>query len=156
MCGWIKRSHSIHMLNIHIDTKSIELVIYYQFNNIKLSFFASHMKRSFPLCTFIRYSRVMCWSQSLKLDSRDSFELFFEICNQTFVPVVFTITRKPSSDLLRRALLNRKVEKSSSLSFFSSYTFLCLSSAPFLDWEKKEITARKAISQNFLVGQKQH
>ena len=32
------------MLNIQIDTKSLELV-----NNIKLSFFASHMKLSVPL-----------------------------------------------------------------------------------------------------------
>ena len=30
------------MLSIQIDTKSLELVIYHQFNNIKLSFFASH------------------------------------------------------------------------------------------------------------------
>ena len=40
------------MLSIQIDTKSLELVIYRQFNNIKLSFFATHMKSSFPLCTF--------------------------------------------------------------------------------------------------------
>ena len=46
------------MLSIQIDTKSLELVIYHQLNNIKLSFFASHMKSSFPLCTDIRYSRV--------------------------------------------------------------------------------------------------
>ena len=54
-----KRSHSIHMLSIQIDTKSLELV-----NNIKLSLFASHMKSSVPLftfdrcCTVIGYSRV--------------------------------------------------------------------------------------------------
>ena len=42
----------------------LDLGIYHQFNNIKLSFFTSHMKSSFPLCTFnrcctvIRYSRV--------------------------------------------------------------------------------------------------
>ena len=52
------------MSNIQIDTKSLELVIYHQFNNIKLSFFSNHMKRSFSLCTFnrcctvIRYFRV--------------------------------------------------------------------------------------------------
>ena len=46
------------MLSIQIDIKSLELVIYNLFNNIKLSFFASHMKSSFPLCTDIRYSRV--------------------------------------------------------------------------------------------------
>ena len=50
-------SHNIHMLSIQIGTKSHELVIHYQFNNIKLSFFASHMKRSFPL--FIRCSKVI-------------------------------------------------------------------------------------------------
>ena len=59
-----QRSQSIHMLSIQIDTKSLELVINHQINNIKLSFFASHMKRSFPLCTFnrcctvIRHSKV--------------------------------------------------------------------------------------------------
>ena len=46
------------MLSIKIDTKSLELVIYQQFNNIKFSLFASHMKSSFPLCTVIIYSRV--------------------------------------------------------------------------------------------------
>ena len=35
------------MLSIQIDTKSLELIIY-----IKSSLFASHMKSSFPLCTF--------------------------------------------------------------------------------------------------------
>ena len=34
------------MLSIQIDTKGLELVIYHQFNNIKLSFFASHIKSS--------------------------------------------------------------------------------------------------------------
>ena len=33
-------SHSIHMLSIQIDTKNLK------FNNIKLSFFASHSKGS--------------------------------------------------------------------------------------------------------------
>ena len=45
----IKRSHSIYMLNIQIDTKSIEI----RLDNIKLSFLANHNKQSFPLCTFI-------------------------------------------------------------------------------------------------------
>ena len=40
-----------------IDTKSLELDIIHQFNNIKLSFFACHMKQSFTWCTFIRYFR---------------------------------------------------------------------------------------------------
>ena len=54
MSGQIKMSHSIHMVSIQIDTnfKSLELVSYHQFTNIKLSFFASNMKWSFPLCTF--------------------------------------------------------------------------------------------------------
>ena len=50
MYSLIKRSHPINMLSIQIDTKSLERVIYHQFNNIKLSFFASHMKSSSPLC----------------------------------------------------------------------------------------------------------
>ena len=37
-------SHSIHMLSIQIDTKSLKFDIYHQFNNVKLSFFASHIK----------------------------------------------------------------------------------------------------------------
>ena len=40
------------MLSIQIDIKGLELVIYHQFNNIKLPFFANHMKSSFPLRTF--------------------------------------------------------------------------------------------------------
>ena len=43
-----KRSHSIHMSSIEIDSKGLEVVIHYQFKNIKLSFFTSHT--SFPLC----------------------------------------------------------------------------------------------------------
>ena len=42
------------MLSIQIDTKSLELV-----NNIKLSFFARHMKSSFPLCTFNHAVRLL-------------------------------------------------------------------------------------------------
>ena len=54
-----KMSHSIHMLSIQIDTKSLVLVSHHQFNSIKLSSLACHMKQSFmkqsfPLCTFIR------------------------------------------------------------------------------------------------------
>ena len=44
MYGLILLSNSIHILSIQINIKSLELVIYHQFNNIKLSFFASHMK----------------------------------------------------------------------------------------------------------------
>ena len=53
----IKRSHSIHMLSIQIDTKIakiLKLVIHHYFKNIKLSFFASHIKRSFPLLVALR------------------------------------------------------------------------------------------------------
>ena len=63
------------MLSIQIDTKSLELVIYPQFHNIKLSFFASHMKLSFPLCTFLRCCTVIRFSRvrttlSCSLNSR--------------------------------------------------------------------------------------
>ena len=47
------------MLSIQIDTKNLELVIYHQFNNIKLSFFASHMKSGFPLCRFDRCCTII-------------------------------------------------------------------------------------------------
>ena len=43
------------MLSIQIDTKSLELVIYHQFNNIKLSFFPSHMKSSVRLLDTLEY-----------------------------------------------------------------------------------------------------
>ena len=42
-------SQSFNMSSIQIDTKSLELIIHHQFDNIKLSFFVSHIKRSFPL-----------------------------------------------------------------------------------------------------------
>ena len=48
----IKMSHSIQMLNIQIDTKSLKIC---RFNNIKLSFFASQTKGNFALFMFIRY-----------------------------------------------------------------------------------------------------
>ena len=58
----IKRSHSIHMLSIQIDTKTVELVIHHQFNNIKLSSICKLYKREFSMfnrcCTVMRYSRV--------------------------------------------------------------------------------------------------
>ena len=41
-----KRSHSINMSNIQVDTKSLGLFIHHQINNIKLSFFASSKKLS--------------------------------------------------------------------------------------------------------------
>ena len=41
-----KRSHSIQMLSIQIDTKILELVL--KFNNIKLSSFESLIIGSFP------------------------------------------------------------------------------------------------------------
>ena len=58
----IKRSHSIHMLSIQIDTKTVELVIHPQFNNIKLSSICKLYKREISMfnrcCTVMRYSRV--------------------------------------------------------------------------------------------------
>ena len=53
------------MLSIQIDTKSLELVICHQFNNIKLSFFAIHMKLSFPLCMFDRCCTIIRYSRAL-------------------------------------------------------------------------------------------
>ena len=47
--GQIKRSHSIHMLSIQIDTKTVELVIHHQFNNIKLSSICKLYKREFSM-----------------------------------------------------------------------------------------------------------
>ena len=60
--GQIKRSHSIHMLSIQIDTKTVELVIHHQFKNIKFSSICKLYKREFSMfnrcCTVMRYSRV--------------------------------------------------------------------------------------------------
>ena len=66
--GQIKRSHSIYMLSIQIDTKSLlKLVIHHQFNSFKWTLFASLMKWSFPLCTFSRRCRVIKYSRVLFL-----------------------------------------------------------------------------------------
>ena len=51
-------SQSIHMLSIQINTKSFNFVIHNLINNIKLSFFANHMKGSFSFWTVFRYFRV--------------------------------------------------------------------------------------------------
>ena len=47
------------MLSIQIDTKSLVLVIYHQFNNIKLSLFASHMNRVFQYVHLIDAVRLL-------------------------------------------------------------------------------------------------
>ena len=83
MQGKFKMSHSNHMLSIQI-----ELVIYHQFNSIKLSFFTGHMKRSIPVCTFIIYSYLhvssivggnkLSWK--IGLENVISAELFIPIC----------------------------------------------------------------------------
>ena len=52
-------SRSIQIVSIQIDIEDFEMVIHL-FESIILSFLAGHMKGSFPLCTFIRYSRVGC------------------------------------------------------------------------------------------------
>ena len=68
-------SHSIHMLSIQIDTKSLKLVSHHKLNNIKLSFFASHTKwsyrhfhnlfllsvysRHFQVMSFVRFSKAV-------------------------------------------------------------------------------------------------
>ena len=66
-----KRSHSIYMLNIQIDTKSLELVIHQKLNNIRVSLFASLKNRSFPLCTIISYSRADYSRFSYETTSQD-------------------------------------------------------------------------------------
>ena len=48
-------SHSIHMLSIQIDTKNPGLIIHHQFNNIKLSFFASQIKSYVWLLDTVEY-----------------------------------------------------------------------------------------------------
>ena len=45
-------SRSNHIVSIQIDTKNLEFVVLHQFNNVKLSFFASYMKLSFAQFTF--------------------------------------------------------------------------------------------------------
>ena len=42
-----KINHSMEILSIQIDNKIFQLLSLQQFNNIKLSFFASHRKVSF-------------------------------------------------------------------------------------------------------------
>ena len=42
-------SHSIYMLSIQIDTKSLEFVIYHHFNNIKLALFFKPYEREFSI-----------------------------------------------------------------------------------------------------------
>ena len=46
MASGIKMSHSIYMLSIQNDTKSLKLIL--EFNNIKFSCFESYIKESFP------------------------------------------------------------------------------------------------------------
>ena len=64
------------MLSIQIDTKSLELV-----NNIKLSFFASHMKSSFLLCTFQKLYGYQIQYKYFKSYSKDCEKTgsFFDI-----------------------------------------------------------------------------
>ena len=50
-------SHSIYMSSVPIDTKSF--VFYHQFNNIKLSFFVRHTKRSFLIKFLIEAVRLL-------------------------------------------------------------------------------------------------
>ena len=77
----IKRRHSIHVSSIEIDTKDLELVICYKFNNNKLSFFTSHTKLSFPICTLLNMklfffaSHIKC-SFSLCINLKESVSPF--------------------------------------------------------------------------------
>ena len=41
-------NHSINMSSLQIDTKSLEMVSYHKFNNIKLSYFESIWNGVFP------------------------------------------------------------------------------------------------------------
>ena len=60
------------------------LVIYHQFNNIKLSFLASHMKSSFPLCgTVIRYCKVAQLLLQRKHNKKMSSILYNDKLSQT-------------------------------------------------------------------------
>ena len=45
----MKMSHSIYMFGIQIDTLKTLKIGFSKFNNIKLSFFASYMKRSISI-----------------------------------------------------------------------------------------------------------
>ena len=51
-------SHPIHILSIQIDTKSLELLINHQINNIKFSFFTSNIKLSFLFCIYFLINAV--------------------------------------------------------------------------------------------------
>ena len=97
------------MLSIQIDTKSL----YHQFNNIKLSFFARHMKSSFPLCMFdrcctvIRYSRVACKIHYYRLQHFSCVNLIIKECVICFAmfhyhsPPLYllSIIRRPKPDI---------------------------------------------------------
>ena len=65
----MKMSQFIHLLSIQIDTLSLELVIYHQFNNIKLSIFASRKKRSFQI---VRLMEIISKSKSKIFGSNQS------------------------------------------------------------------------------------
>ena len=87
----------------------------------------------------------MFWSQSLKLDSRDSFEL-------KLLSLLYSLlleSQWPTEELF----LTEKLKKVARyLFFFPTLSFACPLLLSLTE-KKKEITARKAISQNFLVGQ---
>ena len=76
MHGETKRSHSIYMLNIQIDTMSLELVIHQKLNNIRLSLFATLInRRFFLLSTIISYSRADYSRFSYETTSRKKVSL---------------------------------------------------------------------------------
>ena len=52
----INRSHAIHILSIQIDIRVLEMLRYNQVKNIKMSFYASHMKQSFSALILINES----------------------------------------------------------------------------------------------------
>ena len=65
------------------------MVIHHQFKNIKLSWFASHMERSFSIrfdrcCTVIRYSRVWPNSKRVILFTCWAFKLILKVIHHQF------------------------------------------------------------------------
>ena len=92
------------MLSIQVDTKSLELIIYHQFDNIKLSFFTSHYVRLIDavrlLDTLQQQLNIMAWAylglpkkkllllqQELRLyDSSKQRKQFLSCCSSRSLP----------------------------------------------------------------------
>ena len=72
--GHITRSHSIRILNVQIDTKSFQFVTHHQFNfnNIKLSLFATYMKWTFP---WMLYDYKILWTIEEQFSTETKIQL---------------------------------------------------------------------------------